>query len=165
VFDVPCARDVAVGQRAVWVVQDCVSGDGSGLTRIDPESGETDELRFSTDSYYNIQIALGSVWLHAGREGTLGTVLRVDERSMGQPSRIELRQASDELAFAGGYVWAVGEARGTLLRLDPRTNAVSSVIVDDADDIVGVSASKGGLWTVEDDGKRVSRWVLRERTP
>ena len=96
-------------------------------------------------------VAGGSVWL-AVQEGQL---FQLD------PASHQVREVTDggnsleteDLAFAGGQVWAV---RGLLLyRIEPRDGTVTATVVDpDRNRVLatGLAGGAGGLWLLGDGG-------------
>jgi hypothetical protein len=114
-FTVPAGEDsdLAAGLSYVWVSP----GDGT-LVRVDPETGDNDELDLG-DSYMDLTVHEKSVWALVNVDDQHKKLFEVNPGTMdviGEPLQIE-GDANDVVAEAGS-VW-VADGRGEVLRIEP----------------------------------------------
>jgi class 3 adenylate cyclase/ABC-type branched-subunit amino acid transport system substrate-binding protein len=136
---------LTVTRDAVWAI----SGRRAAVVRIDARRRRpTDRIaiasRPGSGSPYPIQIesGLGSVWV---LNANTATVTRIDavQRSVVQTAAIGIDHSPVRIAVGAGAVWAAG-ADGTLSRLDPTTNAVTTTSV--AHRLNDVAVAGGAVW-------------------
>jgi streptogramin lyase len=90
------------------------------LARIDPSSGLTIATRLDVVSIVGPVAGFGSLWLSDGAK-----VRRLDPRSLATVATVDAPGST--LAVGSGAVWLLGNGdgtRGTLAKVDPRTNRV-----------------------------------------
>jgi DNA-binding beta-propeller fold protein YncE len=123
---------IAAGEGAVWVgVQaEEVSSGEDGVVRIDPATNEIVARIPLKQPPTQLVAGFGAVWA-AGFEGDKGSVIyRIDPAN----NRVvdEIRDASQPMAIGHGVLWASRHdpdtERSALLRIDPATNRVESLL-------------------------------------
>ncbi len=156
IADVPIGGrpvSIALGAGAVWVV----NADDETVLRIDPKTKRVVKTigGLGTD-LTSIAFGSGSVWVAGGNDGT---VVRIDPRQNAAEAPVDLGSSSEVLpqpvfllATGAGGVWLTRGNR--LLRIDPRTNAVTANVR--ADHTTGLVAEAGGVWAT-----RLDEHVLR----
>jgi DNA-binding SARP family transcriptional activator/ABC-type branched-subunit amino acid transport system substrate-binding protein len=136
---------VAVGEHAVWAI----SGASATVLRIDARTGKvTARIAIvatrGTQSPYPIALAagLGSVWV---LNATAASVTRIDPVQAGVTTTIPLgiERVPRRIAVGAGAAW-VADADGTLARIDPATNAVTTTPI--APSLYDVAVGKHGVW-------------------
>jgi branched-chain amino acid transport system substrate-binding protein len=142
---------VTVAEGAVWAI----SGPQAEVVRIDPASRRlTDRIpivrRPGPASRYPIAIeaGLGSLWVLNANDAT---VTRIDplQRVVAHTSRIGIIHVPVRMAVGAGAVWIAG-VDGTLSRVDPGTNSVTTTAV--AQRINDVAVAGGAVWLSADHG-------------
>jgi len=142
---------VTIADGAVWAI----SGRRAEVVRIDPGGMRlTDRIsivkRPRPASRYPIAIegGLGSLWVLNANDATL---TRIDplQRVVTHTSRIGVVHVPVRMAVGAGAVWIAG-VDGTLSRVDPRTNSVTSTAV--AQRINDVAVAGGAVWVSADPG-------------
>jgi DNA-binding SARP family transcriptional activator/ABC-type branched-subunit amino acid transport system substrate-binding protein len=136
---------VAVGEDAVWAI----SGSSATVLRIDARTGRVTAripivASRGTQSPYPIALAvgLGSVWV---LNATAATVTRIDPAQAGVTTTIPLgiERVPRRIAVGAGAAW-VADADGTLARIDPTTNALTTTPI--APSLYDVAAGAHGVW-------------------
>lgn len=135
---------IAFGAGAVWVA----NADSGTVSRLDPETHEVvATIGIGGAPASDIAVGAGSVWVVTGSDGTL---VRIDPRTNSRVETIPLG-GPNTLAPAGAYalaasrdaVW-VASASARVLRVDPRTRAVTPVRVGQTP--TAIAASGGDVW-------------------
>ena len=136
---------VAVGEDAVWAI----SGSSATVLRIDARTGKV-TARIAivaskrTQAPYPIALAvgLGSVWV---LNATAASVTRIDPGQAGVTTTIPLgiERVPRRIAAGAGAVW-VADADGTLARIDPTTNALTTTPI--APSLYDVAVDARGVW-------------------
>lgn len=146
--------DVAYGHGSVWatVIGDSLTGEGSGVVRIDPATNAiTDTIPLGAQPT-DILIDDDSVWVTDLGEPT---VWRVDPAKNEVAATIELGEPGDEhgviLAKTDDALWALVShvARGVeLVWIDPATNAVAAATMrPEIENVIGeMAGTSGTLW-------------------
>jgi DNA-binding SARP family transcriptional activator/streptogramin lyase len=136
---------VTVGEGAVWVAN---SADGT-VSRVDPETRRVVETIGIGAPAIDVAAGEGAVWTANGSDGT---ITEIDPRTNTVVQSIDLRGgdalAPDEtnaIAVGFGSVWVARGAR-EILRIDPRTGAISATI-DVHAQAADVAVSKDSVWT------------------
>jgi streptogramin lyase len=138
----PCPSDVAYGEGAAWVVN---AGE-STVTRIDPKTGSTQQ--FETGHRAGSATAgLGSVWVTSDYDDS---VWRLNAVTGSPQAIIPVGDLPWDVVADGETVWVtvhgpVGEAAGTLVRIDPETNKVVATI-DLGQYVNNLAVAPGGIW-------------------
>jgi ABC-type branched-subunit amino acid transport system substrate-binding protein len=113
------AGRLAAGKEGVWVVN------GNSVTRINTRTnrpGQTIESR--SNQLEGIAVGAGSVWATAG--AAEGLVWRFEPGPNPIARSIDVGAGSGFIAFGAGAVWVANYTDGTVSRIDPRTNRVTS---------------------------------------
>jgi branched-chain amino acid transport system substrate-binding protein len=154
---------VAVGEHAVWAI----SGSSAGVLRIDPRTGKVTArvaivASRGTRSPYPIALAvgLGSVWV---LNATAASVTRIDPDQAGVTATIPLgvERVPRRIAVGAGAAW-VADADGTLARIDPRTNALTTTAI--APSLYDVAVDAHGVW-VTSGGATAGGTLAASTTP
>jgi DNA-binding SARP family transcriptional activator/ABC-type branched-subunit amino acid transport system substrate-binding protein len=136
---------VAVGARAVWAI----SGPSATVLRIAPHTGRVSAripivASRSAQSPYPIALAvgLGSVWV---LNATTATVTRIDPAQAGVTATIPvgIERVPRRIAVGASAGW-VANADGTLARIDPATNALTTTAI--ARSLHDVAINANGVW-------------------
>ena len=136
---------VAVGEDAVWAI----SGSSSTVLRIDARTGKvTARIAIvasrGAQSPYPIGLAvgLGSVWV---LNATAASVTRIDPVQAGVTTTIPIgiERVPRRIAVGAGAAW-VADADGTLARIDPTTNALTTTPI--APSLYDVAVGAHGVW-------------------
>ena len=116
-------RQVAIGEGAVWVPDV-----GAGLVyKIDPSSNRV-ILRVPAAMSGNagtVAAGEGSLWVVTGNDSVLS---RFDAAEGREQAKIVLPGRGICVLVDGGSVWVTDYLRGTLMRIDPKTNVVSDSV-------------------------------------
>jgi DNA-binding SARP family transcriptional activator/ABC-type branched-subunit amino acid transport system substrate-binding protein len=154
---------VAVGEDAVWAI----SGSSASVLRIDARTGRvTARIRIvasrGTQSPYPIAVAvgLGSVWV---LNATAASVTRIDPVQAGVTTTIPLgiERVPRRIAVGAGAAW-VADADGTLARIDPDTNALTTRSI--APSLYDVAVGARGVW-VTSGGATAGGTLAASTTP
>ncbi len=102
------------------------------------------------------RLALGAdaLWVTSGCEEDT-TVLRIDPHAGRVVAEIDVGGAGLGIALGFGSVWAVVPTTGTLVRIDPKQNAVAETVSLDA--VAFVAVGHGALWVTNDSAYTVLR--------
>jgi YVTN family beta-propeller protein len=145
---------VAVGDGAVWVVSETVSG--SGLTRISPDDNSTARVAGVPPCTSDVAVEEGAVWLAGGGVVGVSAVSRVDPVELKVVASIPLAFLPADIAADGQGVWVVDTRDDSVVRISPKTNrVVGTVRVGDGP--FAVAAGEGSVWTANLDAGTVSR--------
>jgi streptogramin lyase len=165
------ASALVAADGSLWVTQ----YDVGRLLRIDPQTGK---LRASIDvggSPGAVIATAGAVWVHDWERGRL---IKVDARTNRVAKTLMVGTSNSDITFAAGDVWAI-DARGSLLRVNPNTTAVTrrvplgaaAPLPTDASNGSTLTAAGDTLWVVVGDGHitevdaRTGRTLGRARGP
>jgi streptogramin lyase len=143
------AAGLVAADGTLWVTQ----YDIARLLRIDLQTGK---VRASIDvggSPGGVIAAAGALWVHDWERGRL---LKLDARTDRVTKTLTVGTSNGDITFAAGAVWTLDE-RGTLLRVDPDTVAVTQRVPLGAaaplPDSGGTLAAAGDtLWVTAGDG-------------
>ena len=119
------------GEGAVWVGLNGTAAADPVAARVDPASNSVDAHAFApSSSFYGFAVAFGSLWISNFDADSL---TRVDETTGAQVATVKLPAgtAPAGMAAADGALWVTGHhgnPTGSLLRVDPSTNAVTKRI-------------------------------------
>ncbi len=141
---------VTVGPDAVWVV----SGASSTAIRLDRVGRVTGRIAIVSapgfESPYPLQVRVGEgyVWV---LNGNTATVTKIDPVQLTVSTTISIGIDTDpvRLAVGGGAVW-VANRDGTLWRIDPRTNAPTTIPVGHS--LRDVAVVGGSVWVTAGSG-------------
>jgi streptogramin lyase len=145
---------IAVTNGVLWLAQ------GDNFVEADPRtlrvrSRPDDVARFAID----MVSGGGSLWIlngsGAATERGLGDVTEYNPRSRIVAAPFTVGQDAVAIAYGAGSVW-VGLASGAVVRIDPKTQAVSSTDPS-AEGLVDLAAGEGSVWVA----RRVSPTVDR----
>jgi DNA-binding SARP family transcriptional activator/DNA-binding beta-propeller fold protein YncE len=166
---------IAVDRRYVWVLSGIANtlvefdGDTGTLVRrvrltttirVGPFKGRVlrfpDPLRLEEIPNPDLAVGGGAAWIGFG----FGVVARVAAKS-GDVEQIAAG-SSHGIAFGEGAVWSVSDDRfgppasGTISRIDVRTRTVTELPMQGlaTPGIWGIVARPGGVWAIDDQGKR-----------
>ena len=99
----------------------------------------------SEDSQNEAGNGIGTLWV-ANKE--LGLIRRVNSAT-GKFQDIDTATAVQHIVFGAGSVWAVGEEKPTIYRLDPSTHQITASIDVDGP-LRGIAANDDGVWVLDD---------------
>jgi hypothetical protein len=134
----------ALADRAVWLFND------SGLYRIDAVTGHVGKpvgpsLSEVCESSKDLVVAFESAWL-ACKEGK---VIRVEIPS-GKVTAITTEAGTHTFAIADGSVWVTNYQAGSVSRIDPTSNKVTTIT--GAGSGVGITSGRGYVWAATATG-------------
>jgi serine/threonine protein kinase len=124
---------MAYGFGSLWVL-------GPELVRLQPATMRRVATVDLPGSYSDIATGLGGVWVTG--DGA-DAVLRVDPREEGLSRTYDVGSGPFGVAVGANAVWAPSEG-GTVARIDPRTDEVTSIPVGGTPRALDVGA--GGVW-------------------
>ena len=153
----PAVRDdghIAVGAGGVWVTAG-LEGRGT-VYRIDPATDRVAATVRVGGVAIGIAVGGGSVWV-TQPAGGLGDVIRIDpgtDRVAGPA--IPVGPGPATVVYGGGAVWVQNTSPTSVVRIDPATGRLSTVVGTDAtvfgSFVVGsIALGDGSLWTVRND--------------
>jgi len=134
-FRLPGILGLATGDGAAWVTT------GNAVLRIDSRTDRARQVLSDPGaSLTGIAFGAGSLWVEDA-----GGILQLDPVTGKVTARIRVRAAL--LAFGEGALWALGSigGAGSLVRIDPRTNAVRSFPLPPGK-TWGLAAGEGAVW-------------------
>src|SRR5262249_59737002 len=157
--------DIAVGYGSVWVFDD----QAGIVARIEPLFGSvtrTITVRppgadTGSDSAYGqptaIAVGEGADWVADGLRG----IGRIDRRTEAT-STISLGRRIDGVATGAGAVWAVSGQTASVLRIDPRTHAVTTIPIVTKPGVLSpypymVAVGEGFVWVVNGNTATVTK--------
>jgi ABC-type branched-subunit amino acid transport system substrate-binding protein/streptogramin lyase len=113
------AGGLAAGKEGVWLVS------GNSVTRINARTNRPGQtIESSSNELSGIAVGAGSVWATAG--AAEGLVWRFEPGPNPIARSIDVGAGSGFIAFGAGAVWVANYTDGTVSRIDPRTNRVTS---------------------------------------
>jgi streptogramin lyase len=141
---IPMGGAYALADGAVWLAND------DGLHRIDATTGIVGEpvgpgISSVCGSSKDMVIAFESAWL-ACKEGK---VVRIDLAS-GDASEIPTPAGTHTFTVADGAVWVTNYRAGSVSRIDPQTNEVTTIA--GAGSGVGITTGDGYVWAATSNG-------------
>ena len=113
------ARRIAVGDEGVWVL----GIDLTTITRIDPRTNRIGQpIKLLTNAVTGLAVGAGSVWATTEE----GRLIRVEPGPRPIQQTIAVGRDAEFVAFGAGAVWTADFVAGTVSRIDPGTNQVTS---------------------------------------
>lgn len=168
---VPEAGDIAIGEGAVWVTTR-LGPEGDGIVRIDPDTNDVVASVLVGFNVSDVAVGDGAVWVTTNTTSTgfrpSGKVIRIDPATNAVVARIPVDGGWPRDVVVGeGSVWVYGHsgyttARGwlasSLWQIDPATNELVEVILQDG--FLGdggalpdnVAVGEGFVWAADDRG-------------
>lgn len=152
---------LAAGFGSIWA---CA---GDGIARIDPATNRvTAVIDVPAIGQTRLAVAGGSVWAFTSQAGVepANSLLRINPRT-GRAVTIALGHVAGTMTAAYGYLWITSVDDGLLLRVDPTTGTVETVM-DGLPQPFFVSAGLASLWislhaNEEGGGARGQTTVIR----
>ena len=145
---------IAVGVGGVWVTTG-LEGGGT-VYRIDPSTDRVVATIRVGGVAIGVTVGAGRVWVTRPSQGP-GDVVRIDPTSdrVAEPA-IQVGSGPGEVAYGGGAVWVQNSSPTSVMRIDPATGQVSTVVGMDAtvqgSFVVGsVAFGDRSLWAVRND--------------
>ncbi len=130
---------LATGEDAVWIG----SSQDAALVRFDPAAGKVTNTIRDLGSLFGVATGFGSVW--AVNKGS-HEVLRIDPRSGAVIAHIAAERNPNFITVGAGSVWVT--RAGPLMRIDPATNAVTTIPSEASWGLgAGVRFADGAIWT------------------
>ena len=111
---------VAADGEGAWAISSTARS--PVLARISADARVTARVPVVATDLDGLAAGAGALWVTAPQEGLLWRVTRESTRS------IDVGAGARGVAIAGGTVWVANAARGTVTRVDPRSNRVTAVI-------------------------------------
>ena len=96
--------------------------DSEVLVRISPRGRVIDRVPIKGTGLDGLASGVGALWATAPQDGLLWKVTPDGPRS------IDVGAGARGVAVAGGAVWVANAARGTVTKIDPRTNGVAATV-------------------------------------
>ena len=144
VFAVPHGRGLAIAPESVWVAT------GKQVLNVDPATGRTRSTIAAPTSY--VAFGAGSVWGLSN-----GDLQRYDPRSGELLATVPLKgHQGTEVAVTGDAVWVTSKETGSVVRVDPATNAVVATVKTGLG-AHGIIADETGVWVTNYSANTVSR--------
>jgi DNA-binding beta-propeller fold protein YncE len=113
------ADRIAAGKEGVWVVN------GNSVTRINARTNRPGQtIESGSNELVGIAVGAGSVWATAG--AAEGLVWRFEPGPNPIARSIDVGAGSGYIAYGAGAVWVANYTDGTVSRINPRTNRVTS---------------------------------------
>jgi ABC-type branched-subunit amino acid transport system substrate-binding protein len=138
------AKSLAAGKEGVWLVNV-----DNAVTRIDPRTNRPGQrIEVGSNLLSGVAVGAGSVWA-TSEEGLLW---RIEPGPKPITRTIDVGIGSAYVAFGAGYVWTANWVKGTVSRIDPRTNAVVSTVRVGAPQ--ALAAGEGAAWVSVASGPR-----------
>lgn len=132
---------IAAGSRSIWIVN---AGDET-VTRLDPATGKVIDAVAVGDRPAGVAVGHGAAWV--ANQGS-DTVSRIPVTPAGgrltPSSTVPVGDGPTAVAVGSDAVW-VANADGTLSRIDPVTEAVTTVELGDVRP-VDVVVARGRVW-------------------
>jgi DNA-binding beta-propeller fold protein YncE len=153
--------DVAIDEHGVWASVFVRDGarERMELVRLDPSTG-TEEARIQLESEYAREViaTAGTIWVHEHEtnNSVVGDswLTRVDPETEQVLTSVPVGSPATVVTEGAGSIWAstwrAGEGH-LLIRLDPRTNELSTIPSDDLEGFIAVG--EGGIWGVTRRGQ------------
>ena len=143
-------RRVAPGRFGFTSITRCagsfwiVDGDGSGVLRIDPDTGR-EQARVDVQYTWAIACGDGGLWVTSNDAG----LTRIDPATNEVVATAPIPTHLDAVAVAGGFAWTTDEQRGTLYKVD-RDGRIAETY-DTGDGARQVSYADGRIWVANQD--------------
>jgi YVTN family beta-propeller protein len=118
------ASDLAADQSSLWITRggaDVV--DAGEATRIDRATGSVTVTVPVGNGETHVTLGFGAAWI-----GVEGSVRRLDAMSGVAMATIPIEGIVSDITVGAGAVWAADSSSGTVVRIDPKTNAVVETI-------------------------------------
>jgi YVTN family beta-propeller protein len=152
VFDVPGAPDWLAVDDAVWVS----NKPKDSVSRLDPVTNKVAAtITVGKHPCSGLAAAFGSLWVpNCGDQ----SASRVDLKSGAITATIKTSIGNSEgsIVSGAGSIWLMTDARGTLARFDPATNAVIAEIYVAAGSF-GMAFGENAVWITSSEGNSVAR--------
>ena len=107
---------------------------GFRVARIDPRTGALLRSVWFPGYYYNLPpvTAFGSIWVFAGLRKQ--QIVRMNQATLAVTMRIPVpKNVETDLVASDGALWLPSEKSASLVRLDPRTGHMSTVVLPEMD--------------------------------
>jgi len=152
VFPYPGSPDWIAVDESVWVS----NRPKNSVARLDPKTNTVAAtIAVGTEPCSGLAVAFGSLWVpNCGDK----TIARVDLKTSAVAPAIRTTIASSEgsIVAGAGSIWILTDAKGTLARFDPATNAlVAEVYV--AAGSYGLAFGDDAIWATSTDKSLVTR--------
>jgi YVTN family beta-propeller protein len=153
-------RAIAAAPGALWVLtreQPITpaapwSGTRAALLRLDPNAGTLRARMSIGGDMRGLDATQHAVWVAAARSNK-GVVLRIDPKTRRVIAQIHTGTWPASLAADSGGIWAVNTApfykRGTLVRIDQKTNRVEGRVVPLGRGPSGITVGAGAVWVAD----------------
>jgi DNA-binding SARP family transcriptional activator len=150
------ASDVVASGGGAWAIAQ--SRDSEALVRVTGEGRVAERVPIASTGLDGLGVGAGAVWATAPQDGLLWRVTRGATRS------IRVGAGARGVAVAGGAVWVANAARGTVMKVDPRTERVAATVrIGNAPR--GLASDGQRLWvTVAEGGGTAARDAARTAT-
>jgi hypothetical protein len=132
------ADAVAVGDNAVWVSDSAAEE----VYRLDAETGRLVATISVPGSPKELATGAGSVWV----ANINGVVTRIDAATNAIASTIPVGKRPSDIAFGAGAVWVTNGGDGTVSRIDPDLERVTSIQTGGFPEAIAVEGNS--VWLV-----------------
>jgi streptogramin lyase/predicted Ser/Thr protein kinase len=159
---------VAAGEGAVWITNGFGSQSGTPQVVMVEPSDDSVDVAFQSDDAKAIVVAFGAIWL---ADAERDRVLRYDPRDL-TADPFEIPMDDSETTSSPRYltvgtdaasgIWVVNELGGSIVRIDPETNAVAGRIQIESP--TAVAADDEGVWVTSEPNDQVQRFDPVDRT-
>ena len=131
------ARRIAADDEGVWVLGINLTT----ITHIDPRTNRIGQsIDLLTNAVTGLAVGAGSVWATTEE----GRLIRVEPGPRPIQQTIPVGRDAEFVAFDAGAVWTADFVAGTVSRVDPRTNRVTSTTKVGA--VQAIAAGAGSAW-------------------
>ena len=163
--------DITIGAGALWMTS--WEGGESVLLRIDPGTGEVEATIPLGPNASNVEFGFGAVWVTVTTDGNrpAGEVIQIDPVTNQIVARVRIDEGwPRDIVMGEGSVWVYGHSKleehgwvaSSLWRIDPLTNELAAVILDQ-NGFLGdgsylpdnVAVGEGWVWAGDDRGNGV----------
>ncbi len=142
--------EIAVGDASVWLTA------ARTVYRVDPSTDQLVASIHFRGSVQGIAVGAGRVWVTRLTHGP-GDLLQIDpdtNRVTGPP--ITVGPGPAQAAYGQGAVWVQNTSPASVMRIDPKTRQVTSVVGTrpapyGSFGVGAIAVGYGSLWTVADD--------------
>ncbi len=156
VYDVPGAPDWLAIDEEAWVS----NKPKDSVSRLDPKSSTvTATVPVGKRPCSGLAVGFGSLWVpNCGDETTPSSLVRVDLKTAQVTATVPMTIANTEggLAVGASSVWMLTDRRGTLVRIDPATNATVAEIMVPVGSYT-VAFGEGAVWVTNTDANTLTR--------
>jgi virginiamycin B lyase len=128
---------IVAGAGGVWFLSDPFT-----LSRLDPATGEVEDVADVPGGSYTLAVGFGSIWTVSGPSGT---VTRVDPSGDIRAS-IDVGPSPRFIAAGEGAVWVIDQGDGTVARIDPATNAMTPIDAASPGEGGCITTGLGSVW-------------------